>query len=285
MSPLHLGGYLPGPLSTSSIKGKRAGISVFLFFLFAFSFSFSLRCVPPSPQKRKPVRVFQVFTEWERWSRWTRRDTQGGSLVCSHCIISVHNKHIISRWTTPLPSHLGWELDCNKQPSPLYRSSTSNDALIETQTVYCAVFDGSTEWLSSRNSPQRLFFLLCNGYSLHLINFLSPTLCFGSCSCTANRHFPSNITNHERTHIPRGTVDSMALSRVHVFFLATIPGDQMSYSIHCYLINEKSASAKCDFYSKGMKTGTHGKHINSNNPLQSYTFYLFLMHEEQTDCG
>lgn len=156
VSPLRLGGYLPGPLSTSSIKGKRAGISVFLFFVFAFSFS--LRCVPPSPQKRKPVRVFQVFTEWERWSRWTRRDTQGGSLVCSHCIISVHNKRIISRWTTPLPSHLGWELDCNKQPSPLYRSSTSNDALIETQTVYCAVFDGSTEWLSSRNSPQRLFF-------------------------------------------------------------------------------------------------------------------------------
>lgn len=59
----------------------------------------------------------------------------------------------------------------------------------------------------------------------------------------------------------------------------------MSYSIHYYLINEKSASAKLNFYSKGMKTGTHGKHINSNNPLQSYTFHLFLMHEEQTDCG
>lgn len=61
-------------------------------------------------------------------------------------------------------------------------------------------------------------FLLCNGYSLGLINSLSPTLCFGSCSCMANRYFPSNITNHERTHVPQGTVDSMALSRVHVFF-------------------------------------------------------------------
>ena len=114
---------------------------------------------------------FQVFTELEWWSCWTRRDTLGGSLVCFHCIISVHNKHIISRWTTLLPSHLGWELDCNKQQSPLYRSSAANDSRTEMHTEEIGFGFGNLQycfWWVKRITKQReittgIFFIFCWG--------------------------------------------------------------------------------------------------------------------------
>lgn len=128
--PLTLSAFLSYASSLlHQLVSKRSGFS-------SLSLPPSIASLPPSlSRKWKPMRrVFQVFIGWEWWSRWTRWDTQGGSLVCFHCVISVHNKHINSRWTTPLPGHLGWELDCNKQPSPLYRTSTANDAFTEIHT-------------------------------------------------------------------------------------------------------------------------------------------------------
>lgn len=54
--------------------------------------------LPPIRGKQKPLRrVFQMFTERERRSRRTSVGHPGlGPLLCFHCIISVHNKHIIS---------------------------------------------------------------------------------------------------------------------------------------------------------------------------------------------
>lgn len=205
-SHLHLhGAYLAGPLSVSTPINTVGYLLLPLahFYDHRLASPLSLSAFPSRASSLGGVTNFVASSlghltpsrrsrEFSKFSRngsdeavETRRDTRGGSLVCFHCLISVHNKHIISRWTTLLPSHLGWELDWNKQPSLLYRSS-SNGSLMGNPPWRFRSGRLLCWWVNRRTGEQEITTVFyCCVMLAHAWSdlMLSPTLRFGQCSC------------------------------------------------------------------------------------------------------